>query len=251
MKRISNLLIIVIVTGSMLAGCAKKSDPIKVNIGTSATYPPFESVDLANKEMIGFDIDLMKDIAKKANLEVEFSNTEYNALLRDVSQCNIDGAIAAIPITDELKKEMLFSTPYISVGQVLVVKQNNSQITGLDKLAGMNVGVQTGSPGEFEVQKIAEAKIKTYRDYDFAFQELTFGLIDAVIIDKPFALTYVNIVPNGLKIVGKEFAIQDFGIAVCSKQLDLLKKINSAIRTLKFNGTVEKLTEKWITNPTQ
>jgi ABC-type amino acid transport substrate-binding protein len=118
----------------MLAGCAKKSDPIKVNIGTSASYPPFESVDLVNREMVGFDIDLMRAVAEKANLEVEFANTEYNALLRDVSQCNIDGAIAAIPITDELKKEMLFSTPYISVGQVLVVKQNNSQITGLDKL---------------------------------------------------------------------------------------------------------------------
>jgi polar amino acid transport system substrate-binding protein len=235
----------------MLAGCAKKSDPIKVNIGTSASYPPFESVDLVNREMVGFDIDLMRAVAEKANLEVEFANTEYNALLRDVSQCNIDGAIAAIPISNDLKKEMLFSIPYISVGQVLVVKQNNSQITGLDKLAGMNVGVQTGSPGEVEVQKIADAKIKTYRDYDFAFQELTLGLIDAVVIDRPFALTYVNIVANGLKIVGKEFAIQDFGIAICNQQPDLLKKIDSAIRSLKFNGTVEKLTEKWITNPAQ
>ena len=110
---------------------------------------------------------------------------------------------------------------------------------------------RSGPPGEVEVQKIADAKIKTYRDYDFAFQELTLGLIDAVIIDKPFALTYVNIVPNGLKIVGKEFAVQDFGIAICNQQPDLLKKVNSAIRSLKFNGTVEKLTEKWITNPAQ
>jgi polar amino acid transport system substrate-binding protein len=251
MKRISIFLFALSLTASILTGCAEKGPPIKVRIGTSATYPPFESVDLANKEMIGFDIDLMKAIAEKANLEVEFSNTEYNSMLRDIAQCNLDGGIAAIPITDDLKKEMSFSNGYISIGQVVVIKQNNSTITGLDKLGGMTVGVQIGSPGEIEVQKITGAKIKTYRDYDFAFQELTLGLIDAVVIDKPFALTYVNIVPNGLKIAGKEFAVQDFGIAVCSQQPDLLKKINSAIRSLKFNGTVEKLTEKWITNPTQ
>jgi polar amino acid transport system substrate-binding protein len=251
MKRISILMIVLTITVFLIAACANESTPIKVRIATSASYPPFESVDLTNREMIGFDIDLMKAIADKANLELEFDNIEYKALLRDISECNLDVAIAAIPITDDLKGEMLFSIPYISVGQVVVVKQNNSQITGLEKLAGMNVGVQIGSPGEVEVQKIADVKIKTYRDYDFAFQELTLGLIDAVVIDKPFALTYVIVVPNGLKIAGKEFAVQDLGIAVCNQQPELLKKINSSIRTLKFNGTVEKLTEKWITNPSQ
>jgi polar amino acid transport system substrate-binding protein len=96
MKRICTFLILLIITGSMLTGCTKTSNPIKVYIGTSASYPPFESVDLVNREIVGFDIYLMRAVAKKDNLDVEFSNTEYNELFTGVSNCNIDGEIDAL-----------------------------------------------------------------------------------------------------------------------------------------------------------
>jgi len=80
----------------------------KVTVATDATFPPFEYVDEQTKEMTGFDIELIKLIADKAGLEISIENTPFDSVTAGISQCQFDVAIAAITITDDRKKEMLF-----------------------------------------------------------------------------------------------------------------------------------------------
>jgi len=79
-----------------------------IRVATDATFPPFEYVDEQTKEMTGFDIELIKLIADKAGLEISIENTPFDSVTAGISQCQFDVAIAAITITDDRKKEMLF-----------------------------------------------------------------------------------------------------------------------------------------------
>jgi ABC-type amino acid transport substrate-binding protein len=218
----------------------------KVRIGVDATFPPFESFDRNKKESTGFDVELMRAIAAREGLDVEFANVEKNRLLTGVLNCEYDAGISAISMTDELKQQIVFSEPYLSVGQVVVVKKGNITITGRDLLSGMTVAVQLGSPVVAEMQSIPDVQLLAYPSIDAAFTDLIAGYIDAVVAGKPRAQSYVNIPANNLKIVGEEFGGEDYGIAVCNTNAELAAKINAGLGAVKADGTLDKLAQQWL-----
>ena len=228
----------------VLAGCAQEE--AKIRVATDATWPPFESVNEQTKEVEGFDIDLMTAIAEKADLEIEFVNVAWDPLLTGIAKCQYDVAISAMTITEERKKEILFSDPYFAAGQIVTVQKDNTDITGKDDLAGKVVGAQIGTTGSFEVEKIEGATLKTYDDIGLAFQDLMNGQIDAVIADNPLAWEYEGKNPDKLKTVGEVFTSENYGIAVCKTEEDLLEKINTGLRAVKAEGLIDELIDKWL-----
>ena len=230
----------------VLPGCAPKA--AKVLVATDATWPPFESINEQTKEIEGFDIDLMTAIAEKAGLEIEFMNVAWDPLLAGIAQCQYDAAISAMTITEERKKQFLFSDPYFEAGQIVTVLIDNTDITDKDALSGKVVGAQIGTTGSFEVEKIAGATLKTYDDIGLAYQDLMNGQIDAVVADNPLALGYVGENPDKLKAVGGVFTEESYGIAVCKTKEDLVAKINEGLKAVKAEGLIEELVEKWLSS---
>lgn len=223
----------------------------KLRIGVDASLPPFELPDPSTNEPIGLDIDLMKAIAARAGYNVEFVKVNYNQITTVVGECQVDGGISAIPIMDGLRQQVDLSDPYYTTSQVLVVKAGNITITGLGTLSGSIVGTQAGTLSEIELGKLSAVQPKPYETFAFAFQNLIDGYIDAVIADKPRALSYVNIKPNNLKTVGEEFGSVSYGIAVCKERTGLVQKINEALASLTADGTLKKLTQQWIVGSTK
>ena len=223
----------------------------KIQFGVDASLPPFELLDANTNQLSGFDIELMQAIAAKAGYEVEFIRIEYGQLISRISQCQLDGGISAIPITDALKQQMAFSDPYYRTSQVLVIKKGNILITDLNTLSGMTVGAQAGTPSEMEIGKIGNIKTEINYTINEVFQKLMAGYTDAVVADKPRALSFVEIKPNNLQIIGEEFGSIDYGIAVCKNQTDLLMNINKGLADIKTDGTMDKLLEKWILKAAQ
>jgi len=230
----------------VLSGCGSK--PTKILIATDATWPPFESVNEQTKEVEGFDIDLMTAIAERAGLEIEFVNVAWDPLLAGMAQCQYDAAISAMTITEERKEKFLFSDPYFGAGQIVTVHIDNTDITNKDALAGKVVGAQIGTTGSFEVEKIEGATLKTYDDIGLAMQDLMNRQIDAVVADNPLALGYVGENPDKLKTVGEVFTDENYGIAVCKTNPDLLEKINAGLKAVKEEGLIEQLIEKWLSS---
>ena len=246
MKRLLSLLITVLVMGGLLmASCSGTASPNKIRVATDATWPPFESVNEQTKNIEGFDIDLFKAIAAKQGLELEFVNVGFDPLLAGMAQGTYDAAISSITITEDRKKDMLFSDPYYSAGQIVVVKKDNTAITGVDTLAG-NVGAQIGTTGAMEVEKIKAATLKTYDDIGLAFQDLINGQINAVVSDNWLALGYVARNPNALKAAGPMFTSESYGIAVAKGKTDLLAKINAGLAAIKAEGKIDQLSKTWI-----
>jgi len=237
-----------IITGLMLIGLMAtscSSTPTKIRVATDATWPPFESINEQTKQVEGFDIDIMNRIAEKEKLDIEYVNVGFDPLLAGMAQGTYDAAISSITITEDRKKDMLFSDPYFAAGQIVTVRKDNTTITGKDMLTG-NVGAQIGTTGSMEVEKIKSAALKTYDDIGLAFQDLMNGQITAVVCDNPVALGYVGKNPDKLRIAGGIFTDENYGIAVAKGKTDLLAKINAGIKAVKSEGLIQQLSKKWL-----
>lgn len=243
-RRIISMLVTLMIVSILMVACGGTSD--KYQVATDATWPPFEVIDEATKEIIGFDIDVMEAIAERGGFEVEFVNVGWDPLLAGMAQCQYDAAISAMTITEERKKSFLFSDPYFEAGQIVTVQSDNTEIMGKDDLVGKTVGAQIGTTGAIEIEKIDGANLKTYDDIGLAFQDLMNGQIDAIVADNPLALGYVGANPADLKTVGPVFTDESYGIAVCKDNPELVEMINKGLAAVKEEGLIDSFTVKWI-----
>jgi polar amino acid transport system substrate-binding protein len=233
-----------------VASCAKK-EPAKITIATDATWPPMEMVD-TNKNIVGFDIDLMTAAAKAGGFTVEFKNTAWDGIFAGLENGKYDAVMSSVTINDERKKTMDFSIPYINAGQILVVKSDVEGVTKLDDLKGKTVGAQIGTTGAFEIDKVKAAdKIneKTYDDIGLAFEDLVNGRIQGVVCDNPTAANYAlqnDKYKGKLKIVGDRFTEEYYGVAVKKGNSKVLDVLNAGLKKVLDAGDNKAIEDKWL-----
>ena len=217
-------------------------------IATDATWPPMEFVN-KDKEIVGFNIDMMKAIAKEGGFEVEFRNTAWDGIFAGLAANKYDAVISSVTITEERQKNMDFSNPYVNAGQVIVVKK---ELQGLDKLAqfeGKSAGAQIGTTGAIEITKHTGIKLKSYDEIGLAIEDLANGRVDAVVCDSPIAADYVlqnEQYQNVLKIVGEPFTKEEYGIAVRKGNKEVLDLINNGLAKVLKKGINKELENKWL-----
>ncbi|MBU0490595.1 MAG: basic amino acid ABC transporter substrate-binding protein [Chloroflexi bacterium] len=223
--------------------------PLKITVATDATWPPFEYVDESTKEIVGFDIDLLKAVAKEANLELEFTNVGWDPLLAGMAAGQYDAAISAMTITEERRKQFDFSNPYYDAGQLIVVRADQTGIEKPADLAGHVCGAQIGTTGAMEIQKVEGATLKTYDTIDLAYMDLINGQVDAVIADNPLAVGYVNLHKGKIMGVGQPFTEEQYGIAVRQGAPEILDRINKGLKIVLDRGIIKDLEAKWLAEP--
>lgn len=222
-----------------------------VVIGTDATYPPFESVDAASNQIVGFDVDLMNEVAKLINIKPEFKNADFKTIFTALQAKEFDAVMSAATITDERKKIVAFSDPYIEVGQLVVTTVGNEKVKSVTDLAnGLAVGVQTGTTGEeaaLTAGKVPDNMLKRYDTIDLAFADLANNSIDAVVADGPTVGNYTaqEQYKDKLVLVGEPFTTESYGIAVNQSDTELLNAINAALKQLNASSTVQTLKDKY------
>jgi polar amino acid transport system substrate-binding protein len=243
MKKVLSLVISLVVFSTLLfTSCS--SDSGKIRIATDATWAPFEYVNSDTNVIEGVDIDIMNAIAEAAGLDIEFVNVGWDALLAGMAQGTYDVAISSITITEDRKKDMLFSDPYFAAGQIVIVGINNTTITGKDTLTG-TVAAQLGTTGAIEVAKLSGVTLRNYDEIGLAFQDLMNGQVNAVVCDNPVALLYVGENPTKLKIAGEPFTDEWYGIAVSKGNEDILEKINEGLAEIIAAGKIDEIADKW------
>lgn len=239
------MVLVAMLATSLLTGCQGQSK--KIVVATDATWPPMEYVD-ENKNIVGFDIDLMNAIAKEAGLEVEYRNVAWDGIFAGLAAGEYDAVISSVTITDERKAQYDFSEPYINAGQIVVV-QAGSDITGPGTLSGRTVGAQLSTTGAFAVQAMQGVTLKEYDEIGLAFEDLVAGRIDAVVTDTPVAADFAmqrEEYRAKLKIVGESFTEEYYGILVQKGNSDLLSKINKGLAAVQDKGLDKDLEEKWL-----
>ena len=223
--------------------------PAKVYVvGTDAAYAPFESQN-EKGEIVGFDIDVVNAVAKKAGIEVKFVNTPWEGIFNTLAQGDRDLLVSSITITDERKQTMDFSSPYFDAAQLIAVKLN-SKIATFDDLKKLKVGVQTGTTGDEVVSKLqgkTSTNIKRFESTPLALKELEAGGVDAVVADNGVVINYVTNNSGGkFKTVSDPvFQPEQYGLAVKKGNSELLAKLNKGLADIKADGSYAQIFAKY------
>ena len=187
----------------------------------------------------------MNAIAEKAGLDIVYKNVAWDPLLAGMADCQYDMAISAMTITADRAEQFSFSDPYINAGQIVAVKLDNETINGPEDLVGKTVGAQIGTTGSLEIEAIADTTLKVYDTYELAFLDLVNGQVDAVVADYPLAVSFVNKYSDTLKVVGEVFTDENFGVAFCKDNNELIAQVNAALAELIDEGFIDELVIKW------
>lgn len=220
----------------------------KILVGADTTFPPFETE--TNGEVTGFDIDMIKAIAKEEGLEVETKTMPFDGLIPSLTTNSIDAAVAGITIKTSRMESVDFSNAYYKSGLSILVK-NDSKIKSVDDLKGHLVATKkaTSSVDYLKDHGIKDSDIKQFKNIDEAYQTLETGGVDAVLFDNPVNASFTS-EHKDVKVVGGLLTGEYYGIAVSKKKPELLDKINDGLAKIKEDGTYDKLFKKYFGDDT-
>ncbi|SIP95265.1 polar amino acid transport system substrate-binding protein [Paenibacillus sp. RU4T] len=215
-------------------------------LGTSADYAPYEfhkTVD-GKDAIVGFDIEIAKEIAKDMNAKLEIKDMDFDGLLLSLNTDKVDFVISGMTPTEERAKAVDFSKIYYMADQgVLAKKGNEGSFNTLDDLKGKKIGVQKGSIQEGIAKEIEGAKLTSIAKIPELILELNSGRVDALILEKPVADQYVKAQDTvALTNVKIEQSADEAGSAIAIKKgnQELVDSINKTIDRLKESGEIDR-----------
>ncbi len=213
-------------------------------VGTNAEFPPFEYI-ADDGSIQGFDIELIQSILDMANIQYKVESMEFDALPAALNAGQINIAIAALTISEEKGTSVLFSEPYFSATQKLIVLVDSKIAIEADILPGMKVGVQLGTTGDIYVTDNMEGVVcERYSKALDAILDLKNGRLDAVMVDSAPAMVFEKEVA-GIKVLDENLSDEQYGIAVQLGDTDLMQIINEGLKTLQENGGFEEIYGKY------
>lgn len=228
-----------------MSGSGAKAEEDILIIGTDTNYVPFEFLDEETGEYIGFDIDLMDEIAKEIGFTYELKPMDFAGIVPSLQTNQLDMAIAGISMDEEKEQTVDFSLPYYDAGTGILVREDDA-IQTIDDLEGKIVATKQGTASyEYATQLEGLKDVVPFPNIDQAYMELQKGSADAVVFDSPSLLYYMNTGGQGrMRMLDDILEGQTFGIAF-PKGSPLKIKVDEALTEIKNNGTYDELHEKW------
>ena len=255
---------------SMLAGCGSSSNESTTSeskedtsltdvqaaghftLGLDADFAPMGFTD-DNGEIVGFDIDLAKAVGEKMGVDVEVKPIDWDSKDMELSSGKIDVIWNGFSITDERRQEVLFSNPYLSTKQSIVVKKG-SDITKKADLAGKKIALQDGSTSEDALkadtatyESVGDDNISRFKENSQVLMEVDSGRADAAVIDEVFVRYYLqkeNLLDK-YTVLEEGFDEADYGVGGRKGDYALMEAINKALDECKADGTTSEISQKW------
>jgi len=260
MKRIFVVVTLLVAVSVLLSACGggAASNHLKaikdagvIKVGTSADYPPFESVDESGNK-VGFDIDLMTEVAKRLGVQVEWVDMPFDSLIAAVQEGKIDASISAFNYNEDRDKMIDFSDAYYTSEDAFTVAENFAgTVANPEDVAAYKVGVQTGTTQDGWLTdnlvaggKLPEENLFRYDRVDQAMLDLQNGRIDVMMSDYVPAQALAEQL-GGLKIVYHGvLSSGPMNIVIPDGDAELQQAINEIIKQLQDEGFIDGLAVK-------
>lgn len=239
----------------LLAGCGGSGSsstaelPKKVVVGLDDNFPPMGFRDEAGN-LTGFDIELAKEVGKRAGIEMEFKPIDWSSKEAELVSKRVDLLWNGLTITDARKEKIQFTEPYMHNDQIILVRADRSDITDLSSLAGKVVGTQEGGTGIDALAKKPELQksfkeLRLYAVFTDALLDLEIGRVDAVLIDSVVGRYYMTKKPGVFVALQENLATEEYGVGMRKEDTRLGEALNKAIDEIKKDGTGEAISKKW------
>jgi ABC-type amino acid transport substrate-binding protein len=224
--------------------------PGTLRIGTYFVNPPFEYV--SNGQRIGFEVDLMNEIARRLALTPVFVDTQWETILQQMQAGRYDVIVGGITVTPEREKSLAWSTPYMTTTLSIVVDRRRSpRIRSIADLRLASVGVQAATTDyDVAVRMQQKGQIGSVRVYSFdriqdAMVDLAAGRITAVMKVYPVAAWLARQTPDLGIVAEVPDDPQPLGIGLDKNNPGLLAAVNRALTDMQRDGTYARLAQKW------
>jgi len=242
-------LLIVAVAGGLLPsqafGAAANDAKGTLVMGTSADYPPFESVDAKNGgQYVGLDIDIAKYITEQLGYKLEIINMDFNGLIAALQTGRVDFVMSGMSATDERRESVDFSMIYYSARNSIISTKDNAY-DSIEQLNGKTIGVQLGSTQDYFAETIPGASLKKLNKIPDLVQELKTGRVDALIVEDAVAIDYVN-ANSDLTVEFLPAEADENGYAIAfPKGSAIVNDFNGIITEMKESGKLDSLINTW------
>lgn len=213
-------------------------------------FMPFEYLEEGSTEPVGYDIDVANEIAKRMGLTCKFLPSQnFDTLLTTISEgSKADISIAGITIQADRAKTVDFSDPYYSSNQALIVKKGSNETLQSLNAKEKKVACQRGTTGDTWIsENLPSAEKTALDDVAAGLAGVSTGTYSAYVIDLPVAERQLKDYQD-LEIVEKIATGEEYGIAISKNNPELTKAINKALGEMKADGTLDKLTAKWLSS---
>ncbi|GAA0739701.1 amino acid ABC transporter substrate-binding protein [Clostridium oceanicum] len=258
-KRIISVLILTFSLIFLLTGCGKKDSKSdtsledikskgKFIVGLDDSFPPMGFKD-DKGNIVGFDIDLAKEVGKKLGVKVEFKPVDWDGVVLSLKNKDIDVIWNGLTITDKRKEQIGFSTPYLQNKQIVVVRKD-SNIKKKADLKDKTVGVQLGSSSETALTDAKDIsaslkEMKKYSNNTEALMDLQAKRLEAVVVDEVVGRYYISKKPDLYKVLDEDFGRESYGIGIRKEDKSFKEAIDKELDALKKDGTYDKISKKW------
>ncbi|MBP5985119.1 MAG: amino acid ABC transporter substrate-binding protein [Brachymonas sp.] len=264
MKRRIFTLLSTLAASALIVGCGQQNAPAnnasaasapeqtatitKMVIGLDDNFPPMGFRN-DKGEIVGYDVDMAREATKRMGIEVEFKPIDWSAKEAELTGKRVDVLWNGLTITEERKKNILFSQPYMQNHQIVIVTAN-SPIQSKADLKGKVVGVQDGSSAVEAVTKDEELaksmkEIKKFGDNVTALMDLTTGRLDAVVVDEVVGRYYTSQKAGQYRILSEDLGSEDYGVGLRKEDTALLAKLEEALAAMNADGTAKKIYAQW------
>jgi polar amino acid transport system substrate-binding protein len=217
-------------------------------VGLDDSFPPMGFRDDSGK-IVGFDIDLATEAARRVGVAVEFKPVDWDGVVMSLDKGDIDVIWNGLTITEERKEKIAFSKPYLQNRQIVVV-QDGSKIGDKAGLKGKVVGIQLGSSSEEALSRDAatSASLKGIRKYPNnveALLDLASGRIDAVVVDEVVGRYYIAKKPGLYRVLAEDFGAESYGVGFRMKDASFRAAIDGVLEAMKTDGSADAISERW------
>jgi polar amino acid transport system substrate-binding protein len=252
-----------IVCGALVAflavsafGQAKKLPDLKgrvIRAVTENAFTPLNFVDPKTGKAGGWEYDAVNEIGKRLNAKIVWNICSWDTMIQAVRDGQYDVGMDGISITDDRKKQVDFSNPYMVSQQFMLVRKDETRFKNATEFAAdpkLLIGSQAGTTNFYvAVYNVLDGKednprIKLLETFGATVQALLAGDVDCVLMDAASSRGYVGANPDKLKTVGDPLGTDNYGF-IFKTGSDLVAPFNAAIQALKDDGTLDKLTTKW------
>jgi ABC-type amino acid transport substrate-binding protein len=213
-----------------------------INVGIEGAYPPFNSFD-NQKQLVGFDVDLTNEFAKRFGVKVNFVVTPWDSIIAGLLANKFDILLSSMGITEDRKMKVNFSHPYYTTYSALFVP-SSSDITDPTQMKGKKIGALLGSKFADDAKALG-AVVSTYKTDVLAHQDMSSGRLDGVITDKIVGAFTAKGNNYPEKRIDKPLTTYKIGIAITKDKPVLLAEINKELKAMMEDGTYAAISNKW------
>src|SRR5690554_2056 len=217
-------------------------------LGLDDSFPPMGFRD-ENGEIVGFDIDLAKEVCSRLGVELILQPINWSAKEQELNTKNIDCIWNGLTITPERREVILFTKPYMKNRQVLVVRAD-SDYAALADFAGKKLGIQAGSSANDALNNATEFKASLGQVVEFddnmtALMDLEQGGVDVVLMDEIVARFYIQQRSKNYRVLDEALAGEEYGIGFRKEDQALMEKIEETLIAMAEDGTMAAISERW------